>query len=413
MRYWHPEGDTCDLPRTQFGFPTRAGVLDAARRPFKATGLSVPWYSVYGNHDNQLQGTLSVTPELEAVATGTFKLVSPPESFEAADVLVRLEGGDLSALVELAGSASVTVTADAERRIVTRADHLESHLTCGGHPSGHGYQADNRIAGVCYYAFDAAERVHAIVLDTVNPHGGWQGSLDEAQLSWLGDQLTLAADRLVVVFSHHPLETLVNDRSPSGYRRVLGGELRQLLLRHPCVVLWVNGHTHRHEMTPITDGSGRIGFWQVTTASHIDWPQQSRIIELIEADDGGVTIVCTVLDTAAPRRSHERAAAAYVQPRLGELVASLIAHHVAAKRYLVAVDAAYVRSLFAASQVSLVRQGGPAALDEIRRWKAKAWWPQALLLRSIDDRAKVPGAPTLPVARFRSVLARLAAAQAS
>jgi len=41
------------------------------------------------------------------------------------------------------------------------------------------------------------------------------------------------------------------------------------------------------------------GFWQVTTASHIDWPQQARVIELLETDRG-LAIGCTVIDSAAP-----------------------------------------------------------------------------------------------------------------
>ena len=41
---------------------------------------------------------------------------------------------------------------------------------------------------------------------------------------------------------------------------------------------------------------------------------------------------------AAPRRSHERASAYYLQSLLGDEVARLVAHHVAAKRYLVAIE---------------------------------------------------------------------------
>jgi hypothetical protein len=37
----------------------------------------------------------------------------------------------------------------------------------------------------------------------------------------------------------------------------------------------------------------------VTTASHIDWPQQARIIELLETDHG-LALACTVIDSAAP-----------------------------------------------------------------------------------------------------------------
>ena len=37
----------------------------------------------------------------------------------------------------------------------------------------------------------------------------------------------------------------------------------------------------------------------MTTASHIDWPQQARLIELL-ATDRGLAIACTVIDSAAP-----------------------------------------------------------------------------------------------------------------
>ena len=33
-------------------------MLTAARRPFRATGLGLPWYAVHGNHDNMMQGTV-------------------------------------------------------------------------------------------------------------------------------------------------------------------------------------------------------------------------------------------------------------------------------------------------------------------------------------------------------------------
>ena len=547
-RYWHPDSDIDDLPRGRYGFPSRKGVLDAARRPFRATGLQVPWYAVYGNHDNQLQGTVTVSPELEAVATGDVKLVSPSPQLNAHDVLQRLEEGDVAALAELAGARVQQVTADPTRTIVSRTDHLRAHLECGGRPAGHGYQPANLTSDRCYYAFDAGDRVRCIVMDTVNPHGGWQGSLDETQFAWLDGELARAHDRIVVLFSHHPLETMVNDRAPEGSRRIIGPELRDLLLRHPCVMLWVNGHTHKHTVTPVANEDEGLGFWEVTTASHIDWPQQSRIIELIEASDGSVSIACTIIDTAAPdspgsdndpltlaalsrelaancwqtrgaivasgggaggpldrnviltvpprpgragsgtsaaaagsseelvnaefvvdglltivremeqlpyglepvsqqahalqtatlavdagasdelvaaallhdigysrrvrqaapRRSHERASAYYVQSRLGDEVARLVAHHVAAKRYLVAIENTYLQQLSPASLLSLERQGGASSPEETAAWSAKPWWPDVVQLRRWDDHAKTPGAATLPLHWFRATLLRLA-----
>ena len=181
--------------------------------------------------------------------------------------------------------------------MVTRADHVREHFRSAGTPAGHGYTEQNLAAGTAYYAFDHGP-VRCVVLDTVNHHGGWQGSIDATQLSWLEAELTASAARPVILFSHHPLETLVNDTRPPGAdRRVLADELRAVLLAHPCVVAWLNGHTHVHRVTAMTDGDG-AGFWQVTTASHIDWPQQARIVELLAVPDG-LAIACTVIDSAA------------------------------------------------------------------------------------------------------------------
>jgi hypothetical protein len=45
------------------------------------------------------------------------------------------------------------------------------------------------------------------------------------------------------------------------------------------------------------DGSG---FWQVTTASHVDWPQQARLIEVRDNRDGTLSIITTIIDHAGP-----------------------------------------------------------------------------------------------------------------
>ena len=179
-------------------------------------------------------------------------------------------------------------------------------------PPGHG------LAGVApgraYYHFDVGP-VRFLVLDTVNHAGGWQGSLDAEQLAWLEAQLDEGSsrvvgpdgrlrqrsggDRLFVLFSHHPLETLVNGHAPDGRVRHLAREVAGLLLRYPNVVCWVNGHTHEHAVRPVraSPSAAHPGFWQVTTASHVDWPQQSRVVELgVDAATGDVVVTTSVLD---------------------------------------------------------------------------------------------------------------------
>ncbi len=204
---------------------------------------------------------------------------------------------ELRACIDLLDGGEVTP--DPARAPVSRAGFVREHSSSTGSPAGHGYGERNLADGTAYYAFDHGV-VRCVVLDTVNSHGGWQGSLDEGQLRWLEAELSASAGRPVMLFSHHPLETLVNDlRPPGASRRVLAAELREVLLAHPCVVAWLNGHTHRHAIGAITDPAGRGGFWQITTASHIDWPQQARIVELLDTGRG-LAIACTVLDSAAP-----------------------------------------------------------------------------------------------------------------
>jgi metallophosphoesterase (TIGR03767 family) len=297
-RYWHPEGGPPDLPRTRYGFPDAPGVLAAARRPFRATGLGLRWYAVHGNHDAMLQGTVAPRGWLRRLPVGTMKLITPPDDIDADALLARFESGEAEALTEFARGVRLRVTPDPGRTPVTRADHIREHFHSTGAPAGHGYTQRNVADGTAYYAFDHGV-LRCVVVDTVNEHGGWQGSIDETQLRWLEAELVASAARPVVLFSHHALETLVNDtRPPGGERRVLAGELRERLLAHRCVVAWLNGHTHVHAVTAITGPDG-TGFWQVTTASHIDWPQQARIVEFLAAERG-LVIGCTVIDSAAP-----------------------------------------------------------------------------------------------------------------
>ncbi|MEV4258939.1 TIGR03767 family metallophosphoesterase, partial [Spirillospora sp. NPDC049652] len=79
--YWHPDGPppgyATDQAIAKHGFPRVPGLLDAARAPFKATGLRTPWLAAFGNHDGLMQGNLPPNPLLAALATGGTKIVAP------------------------------------------------------------------------------------------------------------------------------------------------------------------------------------------------------------------------------------------------------------------------------------------------------------------------------------------------
>ena len=292
--YWHPAGHVVDFPSSRHGFPVMPSLLDACRAPFPATGLTVPWLSVFGNHDGLAQGNVPGSPGLTARATGSAKIVDLPDDTDVISLASGLADGDPAAVQTLLAGPSRQVTPDAGRRPVSCAETVAEHFATSGRPAGHGFTEQNRQNGTAYYAFD--ERgIRMIVLDTVNAHGGPDGSLDAEQFDWLRAELT-EADGLIVVFGHHSSVSMDNDFGPD---RVLGAEVLGLLLSFPAVVAWVNGHTHRNSVTP-HPGPGGGGLWEITTASHVDWPQQSRVIELVDNRDGTLSVFATLIDHLAP-----------------------------------------------------------------------------------------------------------------
>ena len=305
LHYWHPEGTPAgkedDNARRLYGFPVVKGLLDAASRPFTPNGLSMPWYTCYGNHDGLVQGNFPQSFQLTNFATGPLKVMSLPAGVSPDD----LQRGDPAAGAALAVAPARVVTADPKRKIITRTETIKEHLTSGGRPMGHGYTSKNLADNTAYYTFDPHPQVRGIVLDSVNPNGESSGSLDEAQFAWLQERLKEVSgpgrDKLVLVFSHHTVGSMTNQIPVADEpgRRVLGPEVRDLLLQFPNVVAWVNGHTHVNRVTPYTRAGGG-GFWEINTAAHIDFPCQARLIELLDNRDGTLSVFATILDAAAP-----------------------------------------------------------------------------------------------------------------
>jgi phosphonate degradation associated HDIG domain protein len=87
---------------------------------------------------------------------------------------------------------------------------------------------------------------------------------------------------------------------------------------------------------------------------------------------------------------HEDLGHAWLAQDFGPEVAAPVRLHVAAKRYLCATDAEYLKLLSPASLQSLALQGGPFTEAEAREFEQLPFAAEAVKLRRWDDLAKVP-----------------------
>ena len=323
--YWDPDEAGPAGPYSEF--PRHPDVLDRAQQPFDADGLDVPWFVARGNHDGLIQGNAPASEGLfRALATGCLK-VFPSDKVDPA----QFEGKDEAFLFEQIGNPDFVaqllagarkVAPDPDRRVVSK----EQYKTI---VAGNGFQlvpssenAKSRSTA-SYYAF-TRDGIRFIALDTVAEGGGQYGNLDHPQYEWLRSELKRAkrAGRLAIAYGHHPMESMRNERTDeqagrctednpdrigcdadprrsTPMHRGLAGRktVKSLFLRHELLA-YVAGHIHENQVRLFR--KGRRAFWEISTASHIDWPHQSRTIEVMDNRDGTVSIFGTILESDAP-----------------------------------------------------------------------------------------------------------------
>lgn len=303
VKYWHPHGTPVghrdDDARAKYGFPLVPGLLDSCRQPFNATGLDFPWFAIHGNHDALLQGTVTPNEAMRAEMASGRRYETLPSTLTLEETLGAFNEIGPADFPTSSDAPYVIVTPDIERKAVERGQFAAMHLTSPGLPKGHGFTETNVRDRKMYYSTEIGA-VKLLVMDSVNQFGGWQGSLDEEQFEWLEREIA-SSNKPVVLASHHPLMLMFNDYAPESEisRRVCHEEIRAMLLRYPQVILWLAGHEHRHHVEWIGTADskeGTDGFWLVETASHIDWPQQSRTVEVVQDKKGDIFIGLTVVD---------------------------------------------------------------------------------------------------------------------
>jgi len=307
---YHPDNPAGDVYGER-GFPIVPGMLDAAvSNPVSSQGLPVPWYAVYGNHDSTFMGTFKPDPTLYAWAVGGRKaatgealganwLQGYASDLSAAQMAMNALRQRLGLLPGIRA-----VTADPMRRMLERTEFMQAHLDSPAVPGpvGHGWTQDNVTSGRTWWSADLTPYLRVFGLDTCNLVSGADGAVPEDQFVWLEAQLAQcqAENRLAMVCSHHNSLTLENDAKPvwGGQRLVHADEFIAMLQKYPVMVAWLNGHTHVNTINAHRTDSGG-GFWEITTASCIDFPQQQQLVELVDNRDGTMSLFVTALDHAA------------------------------------------------------------------------------------------------------------------
>ena len=298
--YYHPDGPPtgmpADRPHVLHDFPHFKGALEASERQFIAKGLTHKWLAVHGNHDALLQGTAATTPELDALAQGPNKLAALKNMADLADLFTGFGEVGPAVYPGLDHMETNEVTADPRRALVKMQDWVNVHTNCE-----HDHGLDAEQPETSYWYRNIGAQVRLIALDTVNRFGGWQGCLHREQFEWLSHLLDESKDKYLILTSHHPLENLFNGYVPEEVSApALEEEVARLLEKHPNVIVWFAGHVHDHKISQRKNSDESHGFWEIRTGSHIDWPQQSRTIEIVKSSNGKIAIGTVVFDHAGP-----------------------------------------------------------------------------------------------------------------
>ena len=291
--FWNPhgtpKGERNDFPRDLYGFPTIPELLHAIRQPFYSSGLKYPFLAVHGNHDALLQGTVVPNEELRESVTSDEKIFELSDE-EALQALSKVSEQGPAAYPSPIAPKVMTVSADESRDFLSP---IEWNINFYREDEDNGISSQHLGSDRKYWRKDY-ESITILALDTVNPFGGWQGSIDQEQFNWLKEQVEQIKDKYIVITSHHPIQDIYNGYSPSA-RRVLGAEIENYLISKPAVIAWICGHTHRHRIAYFGPDITR-GFYQIETSSLIDWPQQGRIIEIFLTQDDEICIASTVFN---------------------------------------------------------------------------------------------------------------------
>jgi metallophosphoesterase (TIGR03767 family) len=323
--FWNPSIPGVGDDYSAKGFPQLPGLLEAGQRTFTAPGLDVPWFCTFGNHDDSIVGSLPAQiPGIDAWYTGRYKVIGKDETTaKKLAAAIKKPGSSIPVAELFGGSGTIReITPDARRRPFSTGQFVQAHLDAantGPGPVGHGFTSANADGKNVYYTFRIAPGITGISLDTTTDAGFADGSIGLAQYNWVESTLKRSSstyydffgrkvthgvtDELFILFSHHTSGSMGNLLPDSRHLldpRLDGNTFVALLKRFPNVLAWVNGHTHLNKITPHTGSTPQQGFWEINTASHVDFPQHARIVEVADNADGTLSLFTTLIEAEAP-----------------------------------------------------------------------------------------------------------------
>ncbi len=279
---------------------------DNPKLGFQAEGLdpSIPWYTVFGNHDELAVGTFGVdredddpavwnAPLFEPVAAllGLTSITPPqtnwtPSADQSPAILVGSEEvmNPVTLQLPIRQLEAGPIVPDVRRTFLSRRRFIDEHFETLSAPQGHGFTSENQATGETFYSVRPKDDVplRLIVIDTVakDPPLGFPvdfGVMRRDQFeAFLLPELDAAeaAGEYVLVASHHPSEFF-----DSFYPADIVGtaEFRAALAGMPNVIAHLCGHSHRHRATAI---DGPYPYLEIETASLVDYPQEGRVFDV-------------------------------------------------------------------------------------------------------------------------------------
>jgi 3',5'-cyclic AMP phosphodiesterase CpdA len=259
------------------------GPANDPKDPFYADGLKMPWVWVTGNHDVLQQGNF------------------PPAPKEA-DYLASYCGTGTRDWSVAGGPTIIGDVIPDERRKPLSGSELLEKVRADG--DGHGVTAEAAASGRAFYAYDIPNTpVRILVIDTAAPTGSAEGLVRQSELDgFLRPELDAAEaeGKYVVVTSHHASSKLTDGGEFGGTVQadaVLPDPFRDVLGEYPNLLMHLAGHTHVHRVTVVDPPAPTSApYWEVETSALADFPNQLRVIEVRDLDNGFLGIRSVVFD---------------------------------------------------------------------------------------------------------------------